>query len=224
MARIVTSLALFSALCLTAVATAAQTQQKQVEALPSAVEWLNQPAVFKVNGNDSLSITSSKNTDWFASPLDESLTATSPKMLFLPDEEFVLSAKVTPDFRSKWDAGVLVVYLDERNWAKLCFEMTVDGRPSIDTVVTHGTSDDSVSMAITTPSVYLKIAKLGKVVLFYVSPDGRSWQMVRAFRMENVSGLRAGFSSQSPTGEGCRTEFSEIKYLKKRIADVFTGE
>ena len=42
--------------------------------------------------------------------------------------DFRLSARVTVDFRATFDAGVLLLWLDEAHWAKLCFEYTPDGR------------------------------------------------------------------------------------------------
>ena len=36
-----------------------------------------------------------------------------------PDGDFQLSARVTVDFASTFDAGVFLLWLDERHWAKL---------------------------------------------------------------------------------------------------------
>ena len=53
----------------------------------------------------------------------------------LPDGDFQLSARVTAGFASTFDAGVLLLWLDERHWAKLCFEFSPDGEPMIVSVV-----------------------------------------------------------------------------------------
>ncbi|MDF2989945.1 MAG: hypothetical protein K0S37_459 [Microbacterium sp.] len=39
-----------------------------------------------------------------------------------PDGDFTLSARVAPDHRATFDAGVLLAWVDDTNWAKLCFE------------------------------------------------------------------------------------------------------
>jgi hypothetical protein len=36
--------------------------------------------------------------------------------------------------------------------------------------------------------------------------------------------LRIGFSAQSPTGQGCKAIFSEIRYLPGKIVDLRNGE
>jgi regulation of enolase protein 1 (concanavalin A-like superfamily) len=44
--------------------------------------------------------------------------------------DFQLSARVTAGFASTFDAGVLLLWLDERRWAKLCFEFSPAGEPT----------------------------------------------------------------------------------------------
>jgi hypothetical protein len=40
----------------------------------------------------------------------------------VPECDFQLSARVTAGFTATFDAGVLLLWLDERRWGKLCFE------------------------------------------------------------------------------------------------------
>lgn len=135
----------------------------------------------------------------------------------------MLSARVTVDFRSQWDAGVLVLYVNNATWAKLCFEMTVEKQPSIVSVVTKTTSDDNNSIAIHGSTVYLKIAKAGQAIFFYASEDGQNWKIIRAFSFGPGAEVRAGFSSQSPVGDRCTTTFDQISYQAKRV-DLWTGK
>jgi hypothetical protein len=60
-----------------------------------------------------------------------------------PDGDFQFSARVTVGFESAFDAGVLLLWLDERRWAKLCFEFSPAGEPMIVSVVCRGVSDDA---------------------------------------------------------------------------------
>src|ERR1700751_3402693 len=46
------------------------------------------------------------------------------------DRDFTLSARVSVQFRSPSDAGVLLLYLSERRWAKLCYELSPQRRPT----------------------------------------------------------------------------------------------
>jgi regulation of enolase protein 1 (concanavalin A-like superfamily) len=221
---------LFSGLAFSALALTAQTQvsaQKDVAAaldgVPGPLTWQHAPAQWKIDGGKTLSITGGKQTNWFADPFGGALSDNSPRLLFKPAEDFVLSAKVTTDFRTQWDAGVLAMVVNDSLWAKLCFEMTIEKHPAIVSVVTRGISDDNNSIAIHGNSVYLKIVKSGQAIFFQASEDGEHWSIIRTFTLGKNPDLRIGFSSQSPVGEACTTVFSEIHYLPKKV-NPWTGE
>lgn len=99
----------------------------------------------------------SRQTDWFVSPMDGGVRDSTPRLLFQPAADFVLSAKVAVDFRSQWDSGVLLLYADDKLWAKLCLEMTIEKHPAIVSVVTRDRSDDSNSIAMGLGPAHLKI-------------------------------------------------------------------
>ena len=193
-----------------------------VPGLPGPFEWKNTPVSWKA-GASGLTIVSGQKTDWYISPMDGKASASAPLLLFKPDEDFVLSAKVSVDFRSQWDAGFLMVYVDDKTWAKFALEMSAYQEPTVVTVVTRDVSDDCNSTPITGHSVYLQIAKSGPALIFYASPDGRSWKLVRAFTLGSAGSLRVGFASQAPVGESGTAEFSEIQYRAGQVKDVFAG-
>jgi uncharacterized protein len=199
------------------------TQQLVVAGLPGPMLWQNSPVGWKTPPGGGLSITAGKQTDWFVSPMGGDQHDNSPRLIFQPADDFVLSARVTVDFRSQWDAGVLVLYVNDSVWAKLCFEMTVEKHPAIVSVVTKTLSDDNNSIAEAGSQVYLKIAKAGQAIFFYASEDGQNWKIIRAFSFGPGAKVRVGFSSQSPAGEGCTTVFDQIAYLPKRV-DLWTGK
>jgi len=209
--------------CLTAAAFAAPNRPPVLDALPGALAWQNTPLDWQIDHGRTLSITAPKQTDWFVSPMDGARRDNSPRLLFQPSDDFVLSARVTVDFRSMWDGGALVLYANDAAWAKLCLEMTVEKHPAIVSVVTRDTSDDNNSIAIQGNSVYLKIAKAGQAIFFYASEDGQNWKIIRAFSLGKLDNLRVGFSSQSPTGDRCSTVFDHIEYQAKRV-DLWTGK
>lgn len=193
----------------------------QLEPLPS-LAWLQEPAAFKV-GTDTLTITAGAKTDWFVDPNGQAVFDNAPALLFDVDKDFILSAKVTVNFKSTYDAGVLTVYQHATSWGKLCFERSPQGSPMIVSVVTKGTSDDCNSVPMTENSIYLRIAKLGGTYAFHSSSTGDFWHMVRYFALENAPS-KAGFLTQSPTGEGCKVTFSEIEFAYKTLKDIRSGE
>lgn len=192
-------------------------------ALPGPFTWQNQPPDYRTNSSFSLIIPAGKGTDWFVSPMDGSRRDNSPRLLFTPAADFVLSAKVTPQLHAKWDGGGLVLYVNDDLWAKLAVERAGNEQPTIVSVVTRRRSDDNNSIALSGPSIYLKMARAGDAIFFYASEDGAKWFVVRTFSLGEAKDLRAGFTSQSPLGQGCATRFDEIRYTARRI-NLWTGE
>ena len=80
----------------------------------------------------------------------------------------------------------------------------------------HGLRDGS--------EVYLKIGRRKALFVFYTSPDGKSWSMVRSFGMPAAATVKVGFSSQSPIGEAFSAQFSEITFRSATFKDFWQGE
>jgi len=189
---------------------------------PQSFYWRNNPADWSVK-NGVLTIKSGEKTDWYISPTDGKKSANSPILLFPAPKDFWFSAKVTVDFQSQFDAGVLAVYANENNWVKFAFENSVDKRPSIVSVVTRGISDDCTGTTIEGNSVYLKISKSGQAIFLYFSSDGQRWKLARALKLGPEQPLHFGLSAQSPNGAGSTATFSEI-HFKPEALKFWTGD
>ena len=138
--------------------------------------------------------------------------------------DFQFSARVTVDFASTFDAGVLLLWRDERHWGKLCFEFSPAGEPMVVSVVCRGVSDDANAFVVPGRSVWLRVSRIDRVYAYHASLDGKTWQMIRVFTLDgDTAGDRVGFEGQSPTGDGCRVTFDEIRYLPERLADLRDG-
>ena len=192
-----------------------------IPGLPGALNWQNTPHSWNIDSKNVLTISSKLKTDWFVDPFDGTVANSAPILLFTPGSDYVLSARVTVKFASKWDAGALMVMGDDHHWAKLSFEFSPDGKPTLVTVVTRGLSDDCNSMNLAKDSVYLRIAKSGRTYVFYFSRDGQNWQILRTFSLDTELPVRVGFESQSPAGPGAVAEFSTITYIPHRIGDIY---
>ena len=141
-----------------------------------------------------------------------------------PEGDFQLSARVTVGFGSTFDAGVLMLWLDERRWAKLCFEFSTAGEPMVVSVVCRGVCDDANAFTVPGRSVWLRVSRIDRVYAYHASVDGRAWQMIRVFALaDETSRDRIGFEAQSPTGDGCSVTFDEIRFLPERLADLRDG-
>jgi uncharacterized protein len=192
-----------------------------IPGLPGALNWQNTPRSWNLDSKSVLTISSNLKTDWFVDPFDGTIANTAPILLFTPASDYVLSARVTVKFATKWDAGALMLMGDDHHWAKLSFEFSPDSKPTLVTVVTRGLSDDCNSMNLPEDSVYLRIAKSGRTYVFYFSTDGQTWQILRTFSLDTELPVRVGFESQSPAGSGAVAQFSAITYDPHRIGNIY---
>jgi uncharacterized protein len=138
---------------------------------------------------------------------------------------FQLSARVTVEFRDRFDAGVLVVWVDETTWLKLCFEYSPAGRGSVVSVVTRGVSDDANAWDVPGDTVYLRVSRMRHAIALHSSADGRTWQLVRVRSIGAPIDrqVEVGFLSQSPNGEGCRAVFDDISFSTRELSDIRDG-
>lgn len=141
-----------------------------------------------------------------------------------PEGDFQFSARVTVGFAATFDAGVLLLWADERQWGKLCFEFSPAREPMIVSVVNRGVSDDANAFVIPGTSAWLRLSRLGQAYAYHASTDGMRWRMIRFFRISEASAAdKVGFEAQSPTGDGCKVTFDDIRFVSERLGDLRDG-
>ncbi|MFI5153991.1 MAG: DUF1349 domain-containing protein [Chitinophagales bacterium] len=199
------------------------TDSISIAGIPHKLFWQNAPLNFS-NKNNLLSITAGPKTDMFRDPNLAYNTDNTPKLLFVADDNFILSAGIEHSFSSKWDGGAIVLIQDSLNWIKFCFEKDYTGARRVVSVVTRNISDDCNSVEMQKNKVYYKIAKADNVITLYYSADNKSWYLVRHLQFDTTKPLKAGFLAQSPTGDKCEVKFSEIGYQAIKIKDPYVGE
>jgi regulation of enolase protein 1 (concanavalin A-like superfamily) len=204
--------------------TQAQTTDSvRLAAIPRGLFWENSPIHFEAEKGHLL-VEAGEKTDMFRDPNVAYNTDNAPKLLFIADSNFVLTAAIHHDFVNKWDGGAIVIKADSLNWIKFCFEKDYTGQKRVVSVVTKGISDDCNSAASTANTIYYKIAKAGNVITLYYSAEGRNWFLIRHLQFDSQSPLKVGFLAQSPTGQHCTVLFSEIHYSTRKIGDPYLGE
>jgi uncharacterized protein len=191
-------------------------------AMPAPLRRLNTLASCRVLGDDELVLGAGPRTDLFTDPGGPDRFANAPALLGRLAGDFTLSARVTVDLASTYDAGVLLLYRDENAWAKLCLELSPQGRPVIVSVVTRGTSDDGNGFTVESGEVWLRIARLGAAYAFHASTDAKFWHLMRYFALDGEA--EAGFLAQSPLGAGSTTRFTEIRCARRTLTDLRGGE
>jgi regulation of enolase protein 1 (concanavalin A-like superfamily) len=171
----------------------------------------------------TLMIKASPCSDYFVDPADGKKSLNAPYYHVETNKDFVLRAKVTNSFKSVYDACALMVMSDEACWAKFCFELTDIGTHAVVSVVTNGVSDDANGVNIQGNSVYLQIAKKGKLFALHYSPDGSVYKMVRYFTLPVKEPFKVGFVAQSPLGDGGDCLFEDIQFKFEAPIDLRNG-
>jgi hypothetical protein len=191
-------------------------------AFPAPLRWLNRPVAWQVDEPDALTITAGAQTDLFLDPAGASRRTNAPALVGQVAGDFTLSARVRAELAGTYDAGVLVLYGGDESWAKLCFELSPQGRPTIVSVVTRGRSDDCNSFEVDGGDLRLRVARVGPAYAFHaaVGDDG-FWHLIRYFALDGDPAV--GFLAQAPTGEGCTVRFEEIRYAATRLAELRDG-
>ena len=197
--------------------------QISIPSIPDLLHWLNPPAEWDLSPQAQLTITAPAKTDWFIDPQGAVEIANAPVLLFSFSEPCTLSAQVSVKHVSTYDAGVLLVYESPSSWAKLCLELSPQGRPMIVSVVTKGVSDDCNAFPVNGP-MYLRISRLEKAYAFHASEDGVGWHLIRYFRLEDSPDTQIGFLAQSPTGSGCTVTFKNLRFEQRLLENIRSGE
>jgi regulation of enolase protein 1 (concanavalin A-like superfamily) len=193
--------------------------------VPFPFEPSGSPACQASVSGGTLTLTSGPKSDLFIDPAgDEGARPDAGRWTGLPaDSDFTLAARVTVGFAAAFDAGVLLLYLSERRFAKLCYEFSPQRKPTAVTVVTRRTSDDSNSFETAGGPLWLRITRSGRVWAFHASRNGTFWELLRYFTLGEASGARVGFLAQSPAGTGCTAIFDSIAYQPGAPANLRDG-
>lgn len=194
----------------------------KIRSIPFPLVWNNKPISYSIE-NSSLTIVAGAKTDMFRDPNVTYNTDNAPKLLFQPENDFVLITSIQHSFDNKWDGGAIVLIEDSLNWIKFCFEKDYTGAKRVVSVVTKDISDDCNSVGIKNNKVYYKLAKADNVITLYYSLNNKKWFLIRHLQFNNTKPLKVGFLAQSPLGEKCRVKFSDIVYQSKKIKDPYTG-
>src|SRR5687768_13330518 len=155
-------------------------------------------------------------SDLFVDPGADGDRPDAPRLLGSVSGDFQLIARVTVGFGDTYDAGVLVLYVDGTNWAKLCFERTPQGHPRVVTVVTNGVSDDANAFEAAENTIWFRVSRAGRAFAFHASTDGAWWRLVRYFTLVALPAdapAPVGFEVQSPTGQGCPVSFTDLRFV-----------
>jgi regulation of enolase protein 1 (concanavalin A-like superfamily) len=170
------------------------------------------------------------HTDFYLNPggedsADAETMLNAATLLGLPPSgDFQFSARVSVDFHSQYDAGVLLLWADEKHWGKFCFEFSPAAFPMVVSVITRGVSDDANAFTVDDRTIWLRVSRIDRVYAYHASTDGITWQLIRVFHLsDDTTSHQIGFEAQSPTGDGCTVTFDHITFTTQRLTELRDG-
>ncbi len=186
--------------------------------------WINEPEEYSFNG-DTLQIIAQKESDFFINPEEHEPVGSGHFLFRELTGDFVATVQVIPDFSSMWNAGGLMLYIDERNWIKFVFENSDATGPTVVTVVTKNVSDDSNGAILNNAHfLWMKLIRKDNVYAMHWSEDGRSFKMARLCAMPAADTVKIGVEAQSPVGQLATHLFPYFNLEKIRVEDLRKGE
>ena len=174
---------------------------------------------------DTVTIRAGAQQDYFNDPDGKLSNNTAPVLLTKVDntKPFTFVAQVTPEFKAKYDAGALYLFVTEKLWQKFAFERDERGTTRIVSVRTVDTSDDNNHDPVGDKAVFLKLSSDTRTVGLYWSKDNRTWQLARLYKNSYPATVWVGLSAQSPVGDGSGTVFKAPVLTKESVKDFRLG-
>jgi uncharacterized protein len=173
-----------------------------------------------------LRLSGGPGADLFLDPAGAATRPDAERFTAAVTGDFQLSAHVEPVLRDTFDSAVLLAWIDDDNWCKICAELDPQGVPRIVTVVTRAAaSDDANGWPYLGSGVHLRISRLGGVFALHASDDGVAWSLARVFAMpvDPAAPVEAGVLVQSPRGPGTTAVFSRVAFAQTRLGDLRDG-
>lgn len=192
-------------------------------------KWLNESEI-KKTGN-KIEILAPAKTDFFYGSIDECEEGMLPESLCNApyyyteiDSDFVLTVKVSHDFKDTYDSASVMVMKDLNCWAKCCFELTDFGTHAAVSVVTKGASDDANGCNLEGNSAWLRVCRVGNNFAFHYSTDGEHFYMMRYFYLPVEAVVQVGLLAQAPTGNGGVRVYENLLIEKKTVKNIRAGK
>ncbi|ACU57602.1 DUF1349 domain-containing protein [Chitinophaga pinensis] len=189
-------------------AASAQTLEK--------MQWYNEPAEWKIN-NKTFTMFVTPQTDYWRISHYGFTVDDAPFYYTTYGGEFEVKVKLTGNYKARFDQMGLMIRTDHQNYIKSGVEF-VDGKLNVSTVVTHTTSDWSVTpLDKVPPFIWIKAIRKLDAVEFYYSFDDKNYIMTRNAPLQDNHPVMVGLMAASPDGQGFEAKFEE--FTVKHLAD-----
>ena len=174
---------------------------------PAALaRWINEPSSWRI-ADGAVVVSVEPGTDFWRTTHYGFVRDTGHLLAVAEPGDFVATVEVSADYRDRYDQAGLAVRLDAEHWVKTGIEL--DGEFFMSTVVTHGTSDWSVTPLAARPErLGLRVTRDGDALTVEYAVDGGEWTMQRLAWMPAEVPLLVGPMAAAPDGAGFEARFT----------------
>lgn len=178
------------------------------------MQWYNEPAKWDIK-DKALTMFVTPQTDYWRISHYGFTVDDAPFYYASYGGEFEVKVKLTGNYKARFDQMGLMIRTDHENYIKSGVEF-VDGKFNVSTVVTHHTSDWSVTILEKVPPfIWIKaVRRLDAVEIFY-SFDDVNYVMTRNCPLQDNHPVMVGLMAASPDGQGFEAKFENftVKHL-----------
>ncbi|WP_343691832.1 DUF1349 domain-containing protein [Chitinophaga sp.] len=178
------------------------------------MQWFNEPAKWNIK-DKALTVFVTPQTDYWRISHYGFTVDDAPFYFTTYGGEFEVKVKLTGNYKARFDQMGLMIRTDQENYIKTGVEF-VDGKFNVSTVVTHHTSDWSVTtLDKVPPFIWIKaVRRLDAVEIFY-SLDDTNYVMTRNCPLQDNRPVMVGMMAASPDGQGFEARFEDftVKHL-----------
>lgn len=178
------------------------------------MQWYNEPARWDIK-DKALTMFVTPQTDYWRISHYGFTVDDAPFYYANYGGEFEVKVKLTGNYKARFDQMGLMIRTDQENYIKTGVEF-VDGKFNVSTVVTHKTSDWSVTtLEKVPPFIWIKaVRRLDAVEIFY-SFDDVNYVMTRNCPLQDNRPVMVGLMAASPDGQGFEAKFENftVKHL-----------
>ncbi|WP_222538119.1 DUF1349 domain-containing protein [Pedobacter polysacchareus] len=173
------------------------------------MQWFNEPQKWEIK-NNALTMSVTPQSDYWRISHYGFTVDDAPFYYSTYGGEFETKVKITGNYKARFDQMGLMLRIDQENYIKAGIEF-VDGKYNLSTVVTHKTSDWSVTTLDKVPEfVWIKaVRRLDAVEVFY-SFDDKTYVMMRNAHLQDNVPVMVGFMAASPDGSGFQAKFENF--------------
>ena len=185
------------------------------------MNWYNEPEQWDINhGAFTMQVT--PNTDYWRISHYGFTVDDAPFYYAEYGGEFEAKVKISGDYKVRFDQAGMMIRLDHENYIKTGIEY-VDGKYNVSTVVTHTTSDWSVT-ALDRPveAIWIKAVRRKDAIEIFYSFDDKEYHMMRNAWMKANCPVKIGMFAASPDGTGFKATFTDFKV--KHLPDAVRTE